>query len=269
MGDSESRKKEEQEFHDALRGDSVSQSTAANNKFYSITRTSTDYVKAWLADHCKSGTTLDYGCGEGQMSLQMARAGARVLSIDISPVSLQNATKLAEKAGLTDKVSFMAMDAESLGFADDTFDVIHVSGVLHHLDVQQAFPELSRVLKPGGHVIASEALGHNPFIQWYRKLTPHLRTAWEAQHIIKREHLRLAGEHFGRADYRFFHLATLAGVPLRGVPRLGQKVLTALEGIDRLLLRIPGLKWQAWIIVLELSQPVKTAEDPQDSIHAV
>ena len=267
MGNSESRKREEQEFHDALRGDPVRQSRAANNKFYAITRSSSDYIEAWLVDHCKGATTLDYGCGEGQLSMLMARAGARVFSIDISTVSLQNAAEQAEQAGLSDRVSFIAMDAESLGFADDTFDVIHVSGVLHHLDVRQAFPELSRILKPGGHVIAGEALGHNPFIQWYRNLTPQLRTAWEAQHIIKREQLRWAAEHFGQVDYRFFHLATLAAVPLRKVPRFRSAALTALEVIDRLLLRIPVLKWQAWIIVMELSQPVKTAKDRVDHAH--
>ena len=179
-----------------------------------------------------------------------------MLSIDISSVSVQRAADLAAQAGLNQRISFMSMDAESLGFSDNTFDVIHVNGVLHHLDVLKAFPEMSRTLKPGGHVIATEALGQNPFIQLYRKLTPHLRTAWETEHIIKREHLRLAGKYFGQVDFQFFHLTTVAAVPLRKLP-IFEPVLTALGGIDSFLLRIPWLKWQSWFVVFEMCYPKK------------
>ena len=134
------------------------------------------------------------------------------------------------------------MDAESLGFADDTFGVIHVSGVLHHVDVRLAFPEMRRVLKPGGRVIASEGLGHDPLINLYRKLTPQLRTEWEAQHIIKKEQTTLVGEYFGRVEYRFFHLATLGFLPIRKVPVLGPLALTCLEILDRFLLKVPLLR---------------------------
>lgn len=191
-----------------------------------------------------------------------------MFSIDISTVSLANATEFVESNGLSDQILFAAMDAESLGFADNTFDVIHVSGVLHHVDVSQAFPEMRRVLKPGGRVIASEALGHNPLIQLYRKMTPQLRTEWESEHIIKKEQMRLAADYFGRVEYRFFHLVTLASVPIRKVPILGPLSLTCLEVLDRALLRIPLLRWQAWYIVMELSQPLKVAKTPEDSAHA-
>ena len=145
------------------------------------------------------------------------------------------------------------------------FDVIHISGVLHHVDVNMAFPELRRVLKPGGRVIATEALGHNPLIHLYRKMTPQLRTEWEAKHIIKKEQMELASEYFGEVNYRFFHLATLAFVPIRKVPVLGSLALTCLEILDRFLLSLPLLRWQAWMIVMELSQPLKTAKDSDDS----
>lgn len=267
MRNESNRKTEEKEFHDALRGDPERQSRASNNKFYSVTRGNLGHVESWLGKHCQGATALDYGCGEGELSVMMARAGAQVFSIDISTVSLRNATGFVEQHGYSGKILFAAMDAESLGFADDTFDVIHISGVLHHVDVNIAFPELRRVLKPGGRVIASEGLGHNPLIQLYRKMTPHLRTEWEAQHIIKKEQMQLAGEYFGEVNYRFFHLATLAFVPIRNVPVLGPLALTCLEVLDRFLLRIPLLRWQAWIIVMELSQPLKTAEIQDDSAN--
>ena len=189
----------------------------------------------------------------------MAKAGAEVVGIDVSEVSLQNARKAAAQAGVSHNTSFISMDAESMAFPDNTFNLIMVSGVLHHLDVRTAFPELSRVLKPDGHIIAGEALGHNPIIQWYRRRTPDLRTAWETEHIIKRSDLLLAGEYFGQVDFRFFHLATLAAVPFRKFPGF-HTFLSGLDIVDRLLLSVAGLRWQAWQVIFGLADPIKSAE---------
>ncbi len=91
------------------------------------------------------------------------------------------------------------MDAEQLTFPDQTFDLIVCNGVLHHLDLRYAYPELARVLKPGGRILCLEALGYNPAIQLYRKLTPHLRTAWEAEHILTMRQVKEAGLFFRRS----------------------------------------------------------------------
>jgi hypothetical protein len=55
----------------------------------------------------------------------------------------------------------------------------------------------------------------------------------------------------------FFHLATLAAVPFRNT-RLFEPLRNGLEAVDSLLLRVPGLKWQAWMVVFVLSEPKKT-----------
>jgi SAM-dependent methyltransferase len=147
------------------------------------------------------------------------------------------------------------MDAEAMTFPDATFDVIVVHGVLHHLDLDRAYAELARVLKPGGHVICTEALRHNPIIQRYRRRTPHLRTAWEVDHILGKPEIERARRYFDDVRVaRFFHLATIAAVPLRGTA-VFPGVLRLLEAADAVLLRIPGLKWQAWMAVFVLSRP--------------
>jgi hypothetical protein len=49
----------------------------------------------------------------------------------------------------------------------------------------------------------------------------------------------------------------LAAVPFRNT-RLFEPLRKGLEAVDSLLLRVPGLKWQAWMVVFVLSEPRKT-----------
>jgi ubiquinone/menaquinone biosynthesis C-methylase UbiE len=228
----------------------------SNTKWYSIARKSRGYATTWLKSHCQGRIALDYCCGRGETSVQMAQAGAFVHGIDISEESVRTAERRLADNGFADRSQMQVMDAENLSFADDTFDVIVCSGVLHHLDLEQAYPELARVLKPKGKILCLEAIAHNPVFRLYRKRTPKLRTAWEVDHILGRQDIGKATSHFKSVDIRFFHLCTIAAVPLRKSRWFGP-VLSVCETIDSLLMRIPGLRWWAWQMVFELSQPRK------------
>ncbi len=266
----ETRKQEEIEFHDRLRNGQFEQRWSldaearvegdplwSNFKYYAIEGQSLDLVKRWLVERCQGTVVLDYCCGNGDDSLFVAKSGARrVVGIDLSAVSIENCRIRARSEGLEDRVEFRVMDAEALDFPDNSFDMAMEYGVLHHLELETAMCELARVLKPEGAMICTETLTHNPFIRMYRSRTPHLRTAWETEHIIGRRSFEIIGRHFGRIEMRFFHLATLAAVPLRST-WLFPIVLPALRAVDRVLLALPGLRWQAWQVVFRLSEPKK------------
>jgi ubiquinone/menaquinone biosynthesis C-methylase UbiE len=254
------RKQEERELHDRLRGDlCFGSSHDANLKFYSINQSNRDFVEKYLTDRCKGKTVLDYCCGNGESALWLADAGACAYGIDISPVSIENAWTEARRRGIADKVVFRTMDAEATEFNDDCFDFVVVDGVLHHLDLERAYRELSRILKPEGAVIATEALRHNVLIHLYRRMTPHLRTPWEAGHILGKKQVEMAKQHFERVEIlKFYHLATIAAVPFRNLAFF-EMVRRTLGAIDSILLSLPVLRWQAWMVVFELSQPRKPA----------
>lgn len=265
------RKHREAEFHDHLRHEFPFQRYSveaeqqlgetedwSNFKFYSIERRSRALVDEWIKKRCNGKRLLDYGCGNGEDTLYAARHGAYAVGIDISPISIENCKKLAADAGFADCTEYHVMDAEKLTFPDGSFDLVIVYGVLHHLDFCNAMSEIARVLKPGGQAMATEALAHNPVIRAYRRRTPSLRTHWEVEHILRRENIRTAMRWFGRVKPRFFHLATIAAVPLRKSTAF-RPVLRTLESLDAVLLRIPALRWQAWQVVLELSDPRKGA----------
>jgi ubiquinone/menaquinone biosynthesis C-methylase UbiE len=186
----------------------------------------------------------------------MAKCGAKVCGIDISEVSIKNCQAKAIQQGLEKNITFKIMDAETLDFKEDSFDIIVCSGVLHHLDIKKAYVELARVLKPEGEIICAEPLKYNPFIQLYRRMTPHLRTEWETEHILGMKEINLAKKYFAKVEARFFHLATLAAVPWRNW-RGFNFILSLLETLDNLILKIPFLREQAWMVVFILSGPKK------------
>jgi ubiquinone/menaquinone biosynthesis C-methylase UbiE len=229
----------------------------SNMKFYSISRSSFAHRDLLLFENIEGAVVLDYCCGNGEVAVEMAKKGAsRVIGIDISPVAIENARALAKRAGVDAVCEFREMDAEHTEFADSTFDVIHEYGALHHLDLRAAFTELSRILKPEGRLVCTEALRHNPLIHWYRKRTPHLRTDWEVEHILGFPEIKSGGKYFASLNLMTFHLAALAAVPFRKA-FFFEPLLGLLNLMDRALLYLPFLRRMAWVAVVEYRQPIK------------
>lgn len=259
----EKRKEKEAKFHNKVRGKELEgdkqgyKHLTSNRKFYAIVRKSQNFFNNYLIQNCLGKKSLDYCCGDGGTTIFLAEHGAEAIGIDISTVSIQNAKEKTQNKGLGEKASFFVMDAENLKFSNDYFDLIICAGVLHHLDIKKAYQELARVLKPGGKIICGEPLVYNPVFQLYRKLTPHLRTPWETEHILSRKDIQLAENYFGDIETRFFHLATLLAVPFRNIPFIFNPFLSLLEFIDSILLRLPLLRWWAWQIVFILSESKK------------
>ncbi len=254
----QNRKKMEEELHDHLRGElSNNPHYTSNKKFYSITQSNRDYVRRWLVERCKGKRVLDYCCGNGDFTIWLAEKGADAYGIDISPISIENGKNEALRRRLHENTTFRVMDAEETQFKDDYFDFAVVNGVLHHLDLLKAYHELARILKPQGEVICTEALRHNIFINLYRKMTPHLRTTWERNHILGRKEIEMAREYFSKVEIKkFFHLLTIAAVPFRNLSSF-EFIRRNLEFSDKVLLQLPTLKWQAWMVVFILAQPQK------------
>ena len=160
------------------------------------------------------------------------------------------------KEGVTPNCIFRVMDGEAMDFQDNTFDLIVESGALHHLDFQRAVSELRRVVKPSGEILCIEALRHNPFIHLYRMRTMHLRTQWDAEHILGVEHFEMARNYFGEVSAKFFHLFVLAAVPFRKT-RIFTPLRQFLTRVDETILRKPIIGKYAWIMIFTLSKPKK------------
>ncbi len=100
------------------------------------------------------GRSLEVGAGTGYFSLHLLMAGlvGEATCTDISPGMIEVLRGNAERLGL--EVEARVADAEALPYEDESFDLVLGHAVLHHLpDLQQAFSEFARVLRPGGAVV--------------------------------------------------------------------------------------------------------------------
>lgn len=229
----------------------------ANMKYYAVTASSEEYKHQWLESHCSSNTKLlDFACGNGENGIYGAICGAKTIAIDISPEGIENSKKNAEKMGVLERVECLVMDGENMTFDDNTFDLGIEYGALHHVDLDITLKELARVLKPGSKMLCLEALRHNPLIHAYRKRTPHLRTEWEVEHILGVESLKVMEKYFDGVSVKFFHLTSLALVPIRKT-FLFPILLPVFDFFDRILLSTKFIGKYGWIMAVELSDPKK------------
>jgi ubiquinone/menaquinone biosynthesis C-methylase UbiE len=95
---------------------------------------------------------LDVGCGAGQLTIPVARAGVRATGVDIATNSLEQARARATAEGL--KVQFDEGDAEQLPYADASFDtVVSLVGAMFAPRPERVVAELTRVCRPGGRIM--------------------------------------------------------------------------------------------------------------------
>ncbi len=108
-------------------------------------------AKALGSEPGSYGRALEIGAGTGYFTLNLVRAGviAEAVATDISPGMLETLSASADRLGVD--VRTIRCEADKLPFADESFDLIFGHAVLHHLpDLDAAFAEFRRVLRPGG-----------------------------------------------------------------------------------------------------------------------
>jgi ubiquinone/menaquinone biosynthesis C-methylase UbiE len=241
----------EASFHDEAFGQQVRQSAW---KFYDAASNAYQRYGALLRDAATEGSrVLEYGCGPGSRAFDLARAGTTVDGIDISPVAIELARENAQHQGVAERTSFNVMDAEHLEFPDESFDLVCGTSIIHHLDVERAYSEVGRVLKPGGSAVFLEALGHNPAINAYRRWTPALRT--EDEHPLLMKDIAAARRYFTSVQSEHFALLSLAAIAVRGRPGFARLSRRLQRADDAMFRAMPPLRRWSWMAVLKLSGP--------------
>jgi 2-polyprenyl-3-methyl-5-hydroxy-6-metoxy-1,4-benzoquinol methylase len=203
-------------------------------------------IEEFLGD-LRDKEVLEYGCGLGTMSTLLARSGARVSALDISPVSIEVARRRAELHGVEARIDFVVSEAERLPYDAGRFDVAVGRAVLHHLDVEQAVPELHRVLRDGGRAAFSEPMGTNPVIAFARDHLPYPgKNPRGADVPLSYEDIAAWERPFREADHREVQL-------LAALERaLGVKMAPLDRADDWLLERFPGLRRLCRYVVMRM-----------------
>lgn len=221
------------------------------DKLYAVLRPAFDAQDDLVRGLGAGKDVLEYGCADGSLALRelgVPRFARSFLGIDISDAAIDKANARAAEMGFAN-ARFAAMNAEALEVPDASLDLVYGRGIIHHLDLSRCFPEVARVLRPGGSAVFAEPLGHNPVLNWYRSRTPELRT--HDEHPLVMDDLELGRRFFSDVSARYFGLTALAAVPLRNTP-LGGPALRALGALDRAIFAVPPLRKQAWYALITL-----------------
>lgn len=150
---------------------------------------------------------LDVGCGEGSNSVLLARAGAQVEGVDLSPKLIELAHKRAAMNGVSQQVRFQCAPIEKVQYEPGSFDVIWGDGVLHHLiDVlQPTLEQLTRWAKPGALFLFSEPVNLNPLLRRLRLKVPIHTDATPDERPLEARELELVRRFLPDLRMRHFH----------------------------------------------------------------
>jgi SAM-dependent methyltransferase len=108
------------------------------------------------ADHPR---VVDLGCGNGQLSLPLARRGAHVLAVDISTRMIESVKRRAAAEGL--EIQTQAVPAQELTIAPGSVDVVVSNYAMHHLYDDEKRAVLAAALtwlRPGGRVVIGDMM---------------------------------------------------------------------------------------------------------------
>jgi SAM-dependent methyltransferase len=103
-----------------------------------------DALFNYLSTLCRERETVwDCATGSGQAALSLTKYFERVIGTDISQALLDKAEKHA-------KITYKETPAENTGLENHSIDLVTVAQALHWFEYDKFFPEVKRVLKPGG-----------------------------------------------------------------------------------------------------------------------
>jgi len=115
-----------------------------------------------LANHRPGQRLLEVGVGTG-LSLPHFRRDAIVTGIDVSPEMLVKARRRADGLGHAEDWRLEIMDAQDMGFADDSFDAVVALYVASTVQIPARFgAELLRVCRPGGSIVIVNHFSSRP-----------------------------------------------------------------------------------------------------------
>jgi 2-polyprenyl-3-methyl-5-hydroxy-6-metoxy-1,4-benzoquinol methylase len=195
---------------------------------------------------------LDAGCGDGWLSVILAKRGATLDGFDISPSAVRFAQERATIHDVADRCTFRAASAYKLPYGDAEFDGVIGSAILHHLGDKAVFAkELRRVMKPGAVAVFQEPFGNSLVLERVRtyvpvpSMSPDDPDQWKQQ--FKYSDVEAFRKDFD-VDVQEYHLMSRLD---RVIP--AGRIMTFLEKLDRIVLRaLPFVRRYARTVLLRL-----------------
>lgn len=205
----------------------------SQEKFYWATGPYIDDFNSKTSEAIKGKKVLEIGCSDGTYAELYSKTAEFVTGIDLSDEGI----KIANSKNIRN-AEFYVVDAHKLPFNEESYDIVIVNSLLHHLDLTLALKEINRVLKKDGILLAREPLGTNPAFNLYRFLTPASRTPDERPFTFA--DLKLLRKYFSFDSVRYFGFFSILSAYLR-LPIVRYFLIT----LDNILSKTP-MKFLFW-----------------------
>jgi len=178
-------------------------------------------------DSWKTRTIVDFGCGQGEGSIEIALAGAkRVIGVDIRPELIASARQRALEAGVSDHCEF------SMTLPKDSADIIVTIDAFEHFeDPATILSTLSEMLATDGKVVAS----FGP--TWYHPRGGHFFSVFPWSHLLLSELVLCRWRRDFRDDRAACFSEVEGGLNRMTIRRFEQLVANSSLRIDKLCCR--------------------------------
>jgi 2-polyprenyl-3-methyl-5-hydroxy-6-metoxy-1,4-benzoquinol methylase len=119
-----------------------------------------------IATDLNGKKVMDYGCRVGYFSIQLAKRGAEVIGLDISPEAIDTARYYAAREGVGSRCFFLVCNPDAREFGNfDTFDFPVLKDIIEHIENDRNFLSVAVThLKPAGNMLLTTPnffpLGH-------------------------------------------------------------------------------------------------------------
>jgi 2-polyprenyl-3-methyl-5-hydroxy-6-metoxy-1,4-benzoquinol methylase len=207
---------------------------------------------------------LDVGCGDGINSALMAKAGAHVTGVDISPGSVELCKQRARLEGIESRTQYLCSPLEAIELPEEHFDIIWGDGILHHVipELDGVMRQLMKWAKPGALFVFSEPVSLTPWLRKLRKGVPIHTDATPDERPLEKAELSVILRHLPGLELKWFHLMNRFSsliLPLHhnyesaSLPR--RLAVDMLGRMDQVLLSVPRLQTLGGMCVMYGKKP--------------
>lgn len=184
-------------------------------------------------------TVIDFGCGNGRLSIPLLQAGFHVSAVDISKESLERLVMIAKKLQCDRYLTV------SSHIPEGSFDAVVGTDILHHVTVGEELKKLKLVLRKGGEIVFSEPNFLN--ISWIIFITIFLD--WRVEKgIIQCNHFSLRSV-LKRCGFEGIRFDGFAFIPPPFVNRI-----PVFRGLNYYVGTLPFLKIFAYRIIVSATK---------------
>jgi 2-polyprenyl-3-methyl-5-hydroxy-6-metoxy-1,4-benzoquinol methylase len=217
-------------------------------------------------DSLKAKKLLELGCGRGDLSVFLAKQGAKVTGVDVGENLIVAAKLLAEVNQAN--CEFQVANVTGLPFEANTYDVVLGIAILHHLsqpDLYKALQETYRVLKENGMAFFVEPVENSKVFNFIQNIFPRQkkgsryyrpsilqRKAWK-EYVEKLDDRTLTTQELHSAGKQFKTVKKWSyGFLIRLQGLIGRRFGDVLITVDRILLSIlPPLRYLCQTVLIK------------------